>query len=128
MELGDLKKFLWIGLALLGLAYYVNAHYTLNDVLTYAKKNPDPKIAPALDYYVGMTYFARSDYGPATKAFEQLLQDYPTSQYVAKTLYRAGLSYEELRRWDRAKSVYEQYMEQFPNGAHVDMVKRHYEY
>src|SRR5690349_8256325 len=112
----DFKKFFVFVFILCGAIVYIKSHYTPQDVLDYAKRNPNPKVSPALDYYVGMGYFSRSEFEPAKKAFTQLLTDYPTSQYSDNGFLRLGESYEALHDWAGAKESYEKYLELFPDG------------
>src|SRR5437868_761732 len=80
MEL-KLRKPLIILLLLFGAGWYIAATYTLKDALAFSHKKMDPQWGPMIDYYVGMGYYTRSEYDPAVNAFNQLLTDFPTTQY-----------------------------------------------
>lgn len=114
---------------LVGGAYYLRTHYYLIDLLDYVRSNPDSIAAlPMTDYYVGMSYYMREKYEPASRAFQQLLEDYPTSQYAEPALFRLGGSYEEMRNWKGAREAYEKYMEQFPAGKESALVHGKYDH
>jgi TolA-binding protein len=108
--------------------YYLKLTYHLTDVLNYVGQHPNSFAAiPATDYSIGMVYYMRGRYDPAVEAFNQLLTDYPTSQFTEDALLRLGESYQTLRNWPRARAVYQQYMEQFPHAKTYPTVQREYE-
>ncbi len=122
-----MKKFLIIVLALYGACYYVGSNYHPHDALAYAKKHPQAKWAPAADYYVGFAYYQRGRYEPAQEAFNQLLMDYPTCQYVPKALVYLSDVQETNHDWEAAKSSLTRYAEDFPNGADISLVTKRLE-
>ncbi|MCX5788115.1 MAG: tetratricopeptide repeat protein [Elusimicrobia bacterium] len=128
MELGELKKFFWALIILIGLGWYVRQHYTFRDVLAYAKSHPSQSASPALDYYSGMGFYLREDYDGAIEAFGQLLTDYPTCQYAPTALVRLSSSYMERNRWSEAKETLEKFIEQFPDDKNRPLVDQKYEY
>lgn len=127
MEL-DFRKPLIALLVLIGILYYVRTRYTLQDALALSRERPSPTVSPMVDYYAGMAYYMRDRYEPAVRAFTQLLTDYPTCQYAPRGLLRLGDSYERLSNWDGAREAYEKYMERFPEGRNIQLVRGKYEY
>ncbi|MBI3550279.1 MAG: tetratricopeptide repeat protein [Elusimicrobia bacterium] len=123
MEL-DLKKPLIFLVVVIGIGWYLWANYTAQDVLKYQHKNLDPKWGPMVDYYIGVGYLTRSEYEPAVNAFNQLLTDFPTTQYTEDGLLKMAEAYQAMRKWDDAKAVYQQYNEQFPDGKYKAIVQR----
>lgn len=126
MELNLRKPLIFLCL-LIGAGYYLRTHCTLNDVLAYAKRHPDPSWAPPVDYYIGMVHYAKDRYQPASEAFQQLLTDYPTSYYAPHGLFRLGQSYESMGNWQGAREAYEKYMERYPQGGKIQLVRSKYE-
>ena len=124
----DFKKPLIFLVVLIGIGYYVSSTYTFQDVLKYSHTKMDPTWGPMIDYYVGMGYYTRSEYEPAVNAFNQLLADFPTTQYTEDGILRMGSAYEEMKKWDGAKAAYQQYQEQFPEGKHKETIQRKVEY
>jgi outer membrane protein assembly factor BamD (BamD/ComL family) len=120
----DLKKPLIFLFVVVCALFFIRSRYNGGDVLKLAHDNKDNFISPSVDYYVGMGYYARSEYEPAINAFNQLLTDYPTGQYTEDGLFRMGDSYENLMRWDGAKAAYQQYLDQFPGGKYKNLVQR----
>ena len=120
-------KYLLILGALYGGYWYVAKHYEFHDTLAYAKKNPGASWAPATDYYVGLMYYQRSDYKNAEEAFTQLLTDYPTSQYRELGLFYNEGAAENDGNWDSARTLTQQYLDDFPNGKHIDIMKNRQE-
>jgi TolA-binding protein len=127
MEIDFKKAFIWIAV-IVGIGVYINSRYTLDDALKYAKAHPDPKVSPAIDFYVGSLQYMRSEYPQALAAYEQMLTDYPTCQYAPKALLRVGTIYQERNEFQRAKDAYAKYIEQYPSGDSIDIVKKKFEY
>jgi TolA-binding protein len=117
-------KYLAIILVLYGAYYFANRHYQLHDALLYAKKHPEAKWAPALDYYVGTAYYLRDNHANSEEAFSQLLTDYPTCQYAPSAMVRLDDSAEENRHWDVARQALKQYVENYPDGRDIGIVRR----
>ena len=92
------------------------------EALAYAKKNPDPKYAPMIDYYVGKYYFHRGEYTKAQEAYVQLLLDYTTSQYQAMALVSLGTAAEENHDYEMAKGALTRYTKEFPDGPDKEAV------
>jgi TolA-binding protein len=123
----NLKK-CFIALAVfVGLFVYVKDHYTYKDVLAYSKKHPSVETSPKLDYMAGMAMYLKSKYPESAEAFEQLLTDYPTSQYTAKALFRLGTVYCEMSKWEQARVQFQRYVDEYPSGPDVEAVRQKHE-
>ena len=94
-------------------AYWYASRYDFSDTLGYARKHPPASWAPALDYYVGIAYYQRSDYPKSQEAFTQLLTDFSTGPYAAKGLLRLSAAAEENRDWPVARQSLERFIEEF---------------
>lgn len=128
MDFGWLKNLFWAFLIFCGAAYYVNTHYTFEDVLKYSKEHPHPEYSPAIDYYSGMAYFVRDQHDGAITAFQQLLTDYPTCQYAPRAMMRLGTSLMERNRYAEAREVFEKFFEEYPDHKNKKIVEDKYEY
>jgi TolA-binding protein len=117
-------KFLLVVLGLYGAWWYVSKHYEYHDTLAYAKKNPASAWAQPTDYYVGLAYYQRADYPHAQEAFTQLLTDYPTGHYQASGLFYLEDAAEYNRDWETANTMAKQYVEDFPDGKYVDVMRK----
>lgn len=113
-----------VWLVVIGLLYggywYASRHYDFQSALQYAKKNPSPKLAPAIDYYVGLAYYQRAEFPKAQAAFQQLLTDYPTGPYAANGLLRLSETALENKDYGTVRSSLTTFLEQYP-----DHPKRH---
>ncbi|MFA5138659.1 MAG: tetratricopeptide repeat protein [Elusimicrobiota bacterium] len=127
MEFDFKKAFIWI-IVIAGILVFINSRYSLDDALTYSKTHPDPKVAPAIDFYVGSLQYMRSEYPKALVAYEQMLTEYPTCQYAPKALLRVGSIYQERNEFSKAKDAYAKYIEQFPTGDNIEIVKKKFEF
>lgn len=110
-----MKKIVIIGALLYGGYWYASRHYDFETALAYAKKNPSPKLAPAIDYYVGLAYYQRAEFPKAQAAFQQLLTDYPTCPYAAKGLLRLSEVAMENRDYATVRSSLQTFLEQYPD-------------
>ncbi len=125
-----MKYFLYALLLYAGYFFYSHHLYEvrhLHDALTYARKYPDPKISPALDYYAGTIYYARAEYPQAQEAFHQLLTDYPTAQYMPSALVRLEDSAENNRDWDAARSAAATYVQNYAGGSDINLMRQRLE-
>jgi len=127
MEFNFKKLFFWVAV-MVGGVVYVQQTYTFGDVLACSHKYPHADISPAIDYYVGLVGYLRSDYKAAEQAFQQVLTDYPTSYYASYAMYRLGSVYCEQVRWGDAREIYEKYMSDYPEGEKIDYVRNRHEH
>lgn len=117
-----MKWLIAVGVLVYGVRY-AGAHYHLHDALAYAKAHPESRKAPAIDYYVGLVYYQRSEYQQAQEAFTQLLTDYPTAQYLPKALLRLEDSAENDKDWDTAKMAASTYVQNYPDQPDFQLMK-----
>lgn len=120
-------KYLLIILGLYGAYWYVAKHYEFHDTLAYAKSHPGASWAPTADYYVGLVYYQRGDFPNASEAFTQLLTDYATSQYRERALFYNEDAAENNKNWDAARTLAQQYIEDFPNGKDIELARKRLE-
>jgi|CXWL01.1.fsa_nt_gi TolA-binding protein len=122
-----MNKFLICVGLLYGAYWYTSTHVKFDETLVYIKKNPQASWAPGANYYVGVIYQERHQYGKAQEAFTQLVTNYSTSTYAAQGLRRLSAVAEENRDWPTAKQALERYIEEFPNNKEIDHVKERWE-
>lgn len=119
----------FIVLALLGGAgWYASKNVDMPRVVEWAKARPDVKQREKLLYYSAMYYFLRDQRSEAAGVFSELLTEEATGQYEPKALVRMGRCYQDMRRFEEARAAYERYIEFFPAGPDVEIVKKNYEY
>ena len=122
-----MKIWLVIGALLYGGYWYASRHYDFQTALEYAKKNPSPKLAPAIDYYVGLAYYQRAEYGKSQEAFTQLLTDYPTGQYTDKALLRLSEVAMKNRDYDTVRATLTRFKEEFPKHSQRNIAEQRLE-
>ena len=122
-----MKNLFWILLACYGLYYYASKHFEFDDTLKYAKTNKQSTMSAPIDYYVGMVYYQRTEYAKARDAFNQLLEDHPTDQRVPRALVMLDDSAEYLHDWDTAKVSLQRYVDEYPSGKDIELVKKRLE-
>ncbi|MBI5624543.1 MAG: tetratricopeptide repeat protein [Elusimicrobia bacterium] len=102
---------------------YLGTFNPLQGMLNIAQNHPDPVWSPRLEYWSGMIYYQKSDYGKSQEIFTKLLTDYPTAYCAAKALIRLNLSAQENRDWSAAKWALEIYVDKFPDGKDAALAK-----
>jgi outer membrane protein assembly factor BamD (BamD/ComL family) len=120
-------KFLLVVGILYGAWWYVSKHYEFHDTLEYAKKHPESTWAEPADYYVGLVYYQRADYPKAQEAFAQLLTQYPTGSYESNGLFYLEDAAESNRDWEAANTAAKQYVDDFPNGKYIEVMRKRIE-
>ena len=127
MEINFKKIFIWLAV-IIGSCVYVYKHYTFQDVLACDNKYRSWVWGPRVDYYIGVGLYLKDRHEDAAAAFEQLLTNYPTCQYAPAALYKAGVAYQNLRQWEKARAAYQRYLELFPQGPQAELANKKYEY
>lgn len=122
-----MKKLIVLAALLYG-GYRWISQYTFADTLVFAKKHPQASWAPAMDYWVGIVYYQRSEYPMAEQAFTQLLTDYSTGPYTAKGLLKLSAAAEENRNWEVARQSLQRFIEEFPDDKEKRVAEQKLEY
>jgi TolA-binding protein len=123
-----LKKLIFVFAVLYGTYWYASSRYNFSDTLVFAKKHPQAKWAPAVDYYVGIVYYQRSEYPEAQAAFTQLLTDYSTGPYTAKGLMMLASTAEQRRDYEVARQSLQRFIEEFPDHKEKRIAEQRLEY
>lgn len=123
-----MKKLIFVFAVLYGTYWYASNHFNFSDTLVFARKHPQASWAPAVDYYVGIVYYQRSEYPEAQAAFTQLLTDYSTGPYTAKGLMLLASTAEERRDYEVARQSLQRFIEEFPDHKEKRIVEQRLEY
>lgn len=124
----NFRKLLLICAVLGGGAYWARLHLHMSDLFAYAKARPEALARQRDIYYVATLYWMKGDNEQAIEAYNALLADSPTSQYAPRSLMRLGGCYRNMYKFPESKAAYEKYMEDFPNGEDIVIVRNNYEY
>ena len=71
----------------------------------FLKEYPNGRFADNAQYWLGESHYVSREFGPALKAFEQLLVDYPDSPKRSHAMLKIGFIHDEQGRKDQAREV-----------------------
>jgi len=120
-------KYVLIVLALAGGCHYVSRHFKFDDSLEFVKRHKDASWAPRANYTIALIYHHRENYPKSQAAFTQLLTDYPTWQFMPKSLVYLYEAAEYNQDWETAKSALSRYIEEYPDGPDIALVRKRLE-
>jgi TolA-binding protein len=118
-----MKKLFLVILLGIGGWYWAKENLQSQKIMAYAQKKKDPQLSPKIEYYLGLYHETRTEYPRAVQVFEQLLTDYPSSQFAASALIKLAASYERNGRRDDALNAYRTYLERWPNGDRAGLAQ-----
>ncbi len=75
------------------------------------------------EFYVGMFYYRKGDYRGALMRFRKILEDYPHTHVVEKTLYYVGDVYIHLEEEELAQETFRTLVDRFPDSPYVSIAK-----
>lgn len=75
------------------------------------------------EFYVGMFYYRKGDYKGALMRFKKILEDYPDTHVVEKTLYYVGEVYTHLEEEELARETFRTLIDRFPESPYVSVAK-----
>lgn len=110
-----MKKWMIVAAAIYGSYWYVSNRFNFDDGLVYAHKHQYTKWAPAVDYYIGVVYYQRSQPAKAQEALTQLVTDHSTGPYTAKGLQLLAAAAQENRDMEVARQTLQRFIEEFPD-------------
>lgn len=122
-----MRNFIVVAALLYGGYWYASRRYDFDSALKYAKTHPSPRLAPAIDYYVGLAYYQRAQYGKSQAAFTQLLTDYATGPYAAKGLLKLSEVATENKDFGTAREALNRFKEEFPDHPQRDLAEKRLE-
>jgi TolA-binding protein len=74
-----------------------------------------PSSSKKTSYEVGEDHFNRKDWKKAILNYEKYRQEHPKGKNFADATYKIGVSFQELKMKDEAKTFYEEVISKFPN-------------
>lgn len=74
------------------------------------------ELAPDAQYQIGETYVVDEDFDAALRAFERLIELFPSSSRAATALFRAGVVSEERGNISRARDYFTRVQAGYPNS------------
>ncbi len=83
----------------------------------FLRANPEDELAGNAQYWLGQTYYARGNYGVATRTFLEGMSKYPESPKAPAFLLKVGMSLTNLGEKQEACEVYRELDSRFPNSA-----------
>jgi tol-pal system protein YbgF len=109
------------------LAYndYIKGNYDLALVgfQNYTTQFPDTSLSPDAHYWIGQIHYTKKDYRKAIEAFDLVVQKYPKSDAVAKSLLQEGLCYLELGDKARSKTYLRRVVQDYPFSEESKLAK-----
>lgn len=110
-----MKKWMIVAAVVYGSYWYVSNHFNFDDGLAYAHRHQYATWAPAVDYYIGVVYFQRTQPAKAQAALTQLVTDHSTGPYTAKGLQLLATAAQENRDFEVARQTLERFITEFPD-------------
>ena len=92
---------------------YANAQNTFEN---FIEKYPDHSLAANSKYWLGETFYARSDYPAASRAFARSFKDHPEGQKAPDTLLKLAMSLKGQNMKDEACLTLGELKSRFPNA------------
>ena len=118
-----MKYFVLTFCLLYGVYYYVSRHFEFHDTLVHAHTRKDAGWSGSVDYYVGLVYYQRGEYAKAQEALTQLKDDHPEDSNIPRGLVMLADAAEYTQDWEVARAALSQYIEKYPNGRDIVLVK-----
>jgi tol-pal system protein YbgF len=90
----------------------------------FLRKYPGGDFADNAQYWLGEAYYVDQEFGPALKAFEQLLADYPDSPKRAHSMLKIGFIYDENGQQDQARKMLTELTTQYPKSTAASLATK----
>ena len=87
-------------------------------------KYPNGNFADNAQYWLGEAYYVSREFGPALKAFEQLLVDYPDSPKRPHSMLKIGFIYDENGQNDQARKVLTELTKKYPKSTAASLAAK----
>ena len=123
-----MRKFIFICVVVGAPIYYVSTKISLEKAISWSKARPVAAEREKYLYYAGMYFYLRDMELDAAATFAEILTEDGTGYYEPRALMRMGRCYQNTRRFEEARTAYERYIEHFPAGADIELVKNNYEF
>ncbi len=89
----------------------------------YLRYFPGERSAVDAQYWIGECYYAKGDYSRAVVELNKVLEKYSSSDKVASTLYKLGLSCLELKESKTAQKYFEELIRKYPQSQEAKLTK-----
>ncbi len=121
--LAQWKKILFV-IILAGVVYAgCNTQGILRTEKFFRQENPNFTLTPKICYLLGTSAFRTFRYDLAIQIIERNLKDFPYESAAVDAEYRRALAYEKLGKYDKAISLYEQFMLDHPKDNRYKAVQ-----
>jgi outer membrane protein assembly factor BamD len=74
------------------------------------------------EYYVGMFYYKMKSYDSAVVRFENIIYNYRKGDLLEESYYILSKSLDKLFKEDKLRSIYDDYLVDFPQGKYKDEI------
>ena len=75
-------------------------------------------------FLASIDLFKKGDYKGSIKKSEQLIEAFPSSDYVDQALFNIGKAHHNREKYDDARAAYNKFLEKYPKSEHKDAVQR----
>ena len=99
---------------LLGQCYFFKNQY-LKSYSVFKELLPFDELKDATYFWLGETYFKASDYNQAVHYYEEVLKNYPQSEFIPQALYSLGWTFFEKKAYDKANKQFQELITRFPD-------------
>jgi tetratricopeptide (TPR) repeat protein len=99
---------------LLGQCYFFKNQY-LKSYSVFKELLPFDVLKDATYFWLGETYFKASDYNQAAHYYQQVLENYPQSDFIPQALYSLGWTFFEKKAYDKANKQFQELITRFPD-------------
>lgn len=91
---------------------------------TFLGNYPNGSFADNAQYWLGESYYVSREFGPALKAFEQLLVDYPDSPKRPHSMLKIGFIHDESGQQEQARKVLGELTIQYPQSTAASLAMK----
>ena len=74
---------------------------------------PDHENIPNAYYWIGESYYSQAEYAKAIEQYDQLLERFPASPNLGRTLYKLARCHQELGRANEARTLYQRLVDEY---------------
>jgi outer membrane protein assembly factor BamD (BamD/ComL family) len=123
-------KFILIAAAtLIGSMIALHTSFQNGSLIRYLDAHPHPTLVPKAHYYIGASLYLLGNLQESATHYLRIAERYPQSSYAEESYfnYLNDLDAMNTPRLQMA-SLYETYLEKFPNGGYKEIVQRRIEF
>ena len=85
----------------------------------FVDRHGDHPLASDAQYWLGETYYVQGDYKQAAQSFLKGYRDYPQGRKAPDTLFKLGMSLQQLDQTEQACSTFAEVAKNYPTAANV---------